>query len=1385
MHYNDFMNRKFLITFFFICLLFSLPGESIHTFRLDHLTISDGLPNSSVSAVVQDSRGFMWFGTQSGLARYDGYGFTIYLNDPFDSNSLPHNQIQTMFMDENNVLWIGTYNGLSRFDIELGTFTNYPSLDDDASSLSNNVVVAIGKDSAGRLWVGTLNGLNRFNEEEDTFSRFFFDKDDPRSLPNNTVRAIFNDDNDNLWIGTYGGLSRWNEIKGNFENYSCSEDRIQIKINEYKDSLGPENPVFSESDDYFIEQLGLSVDKESIPSNYVMAISQHPSDKNVLILGTWEGKTSPGGVAFFNTSTHISERINTVDKRIYSLLNDGMDKLWIGTWGGGLILYDYSTGEMDHFSTANNGEISHDIIYALHKDQSGVIWIGTNGGGLDKYVDWKNLYDFFKNNPDNPYSLPAGKVNSALEDSQGTLWFAIQGRGISRFNPETGLFRNYTTEDGNPRSLSNPLVNAVYEDSKENLWIGTNNGLNLYNRETDDFERFYAGKELTSLPDNLIYSIAEDHTGNLWLGSYTRGIFVRSPDTGVYRYYENDKSDPSSLSDNLIRSLFVDSTGVVWVCTNKGLNRYDRESDSFIRYLHDRDNRESISSNDIRRVFEDSSGNLWIATNGGGVNLYDRENDSFTLISSDDGLLNNSVMAIGEDDAGRLLFITIPGISIYSPKDNSFSVLDKKTGLLSSELTSGFLKASDGSLYVGGTNGITHIPRLQKEAVTYKPMVNINSVSVLGVPYSQNGRATWTFRNLILDYGENTLGFDFTLSDYSSAGQNQFAYKLEGVDPEWVYSGVRNFARYTNLEPGTYNFKVIGADSRNNWNLEGTSLDFTIKPPFWRSSFAYITYILIFILIFILLFLRIKNRQDEALRKMEEQKALNLELENRVRKRTAQIEEARRIAEEATKAKSLFLANMSHELRTPLNAVVGFSELLNEGDYSPEKRHIITSIKTAGKSLSTLINDLLDLSKLEAGKMTIKKAPVDISRVLFELRHIFNLRIREKGLKFILHIDPAIPGELMLDETRFRQILINIVGNSIKFTEEGFVRISLEALKKNNDNTIDLKLEVSDSGCGISEQDLNKIFDLFWQSESRDINKPAGTGLGLSICKNLVSLMNGTLEVQSEVDKGTTVSIVFRDMALPSYEKSKSSMNRGNDFKRNRFNDVRVVVADDIADNRNLLIEIMKQMDIKSIPAENGKDALSLIEKEMPDLVFLDLQMPVLDGFSVAMELKKNQSTESIPIVAVTASLQNELLNENGEKVNCFSDYITKPYSIDSIREVLVRFIGHKLHRPIDSINKPEAGTVKIQDSDIDDLENLLIKLDEFENEWLNLKPSGRMSRLENFGVRLREVGKRHNAHELIEYAETFLSSIKVFDLKSIEKELGQFPAIVRNFKKL
>lgn len=1367
------MKRHLLITLLFSLFIFQSFAQKNDTFRLDSLSIDDGLSNSSVSAILQDDRGFMWFGTQSGLCRYDGYNFENYYNDPFDENSLPHNQIQCMFRDNEDVLWLGTYNGLSRLNTATGDFTNYPNIENDSTSLSNSVVVAIARDAMGRLWVGTLDGLNLLDENKGTFTRFYNEKGNPFSLPDNSVRTLLKDNNGNLWIGTYGGLSLWNEQTHTFENFQSSEDQIQITINNFKKTLSVDDPRFMGNDDFFKKILKLNVDEKTIPSNYVMTLTNHPFLENTIIVGTWKEKNSPGGVALFNTESKEVERIESPGKRVYSLITDDRERLWIGTWGNGLVLYNLRGNSYHLYSHKNGDDLSNDIVYSLTQDNSGVVWIGTNGGGINKFVDWKNKFSFLKNNPHDPYSLPSGKIISALQDSKGYLWFGIQGYGISRYDRKNGLFRNYKHIEGNEHSLSNSLVNVLFEDHQGDLWVGTNDGLNQYNRETDDFNRYYSGKEKNSLPDNLIYSIAEDHKGNLWLGSYTKGIYVRDPEGQISRRYKNENDNPDSLSDNLVRSLFVDSLGEVWACTNKGLNRYSKGSDSFIRYMHDRDDKSSLSSNDVRQIFEDSDGDLWIATNGGGVNLYDRGKETFSLISTEDGLLSNSVIAIDENDKGQLLFVTIPGISVYSKRDKSFSIIDKKTGLLSSELTSGFVHTSDGSLYVGGTDGITYIPNITKDLVLYKPEINIKAISILGIPYN-DGRAVWSLNNLTLDYSENVLSFEFFLSDYSAEGQNQFAYKLDGFDKDWSYSGNRNYAQYTNLDPGNYEFKVIGADSRNNWNLNGTSLSVLIKPPFWRSTYAYFTYFILGVFSIIFLFTRFKKKQNETIRKIDEQKALNIELENRVQKRTAQIEEARQMAEEATRAKSLFLANISHELRTPLNAVVGFSELLNEEDFSSEKRHIVTSIKTAGKSLTALINDLLDLSKLEAGKMKIHKTPTQLTRVLFEIGHIFKWKAEEKNLKFILDIDPQLPDELMIDETRFRQILINLVGNSVKFTDKGLIKVSVSVIGQRS-GKIDLKVDVIDTGCGINDKEIQRIFDLFWQSDRRDLNKPVGTGLGLPIIRNLVSLMNGSLDVKSEKNHGTTVSIVFKNMTVVPIDEQIIPIQK-TWGKQKRFDKVKVLIADDIADNRNLLIEMMKRMNIETISAENGKDAYILTVNEKPDLVFMDLQMPIMDGYTSAVKIKDNPEISAIPVVAVTASLQSDL-PESGNNRKFFSDYIVKPFTLNKIREVMVKLVGQKEQGCVNALKN--SNVQNNSPKEIDDRENLIVKIENFKKEWMDLKPSGRMSRLEDFSVRLKDTGKKHKAEVLVEYAEIFLSHIKAFDLKAIEKDLKKFPLII------
>ncbi len=1237
------MRRNIVLMLFLLFSSAVVFSDPIDTFRLDHLTISDGLPHSSVSKILQDSNGFMWIGTQSGLTRYDGYNFTTYLNNPFDSNSLPHNLVQTMFLDDDDVLWLGTYNGLSKMDINSDTFSNFSNISANENSLSDEVVVAIERDKMGKLWIGTLDGLNLMDEESGTFRRFFHDPDDPDSLPDNTVRSIFNDAKGNLWIGTYGGLCRWDYEKERFITYTCSEDEISDELNRYKDSLKSQSVSDERSDEEILQSLGLDLDTNSIPSNYVMDIKQSPESDDIIIIGTWKGQSSPGGIAEFNTITESIVRYSLPDMRVYTLLTDDRKRLWVGTWGGGLSILSLIDDGLSHFVQGNSSELSSNVVYSLFQDISGVVWIGTNGGGIDKYIDWKNQYQFLVNDSSDPSSLPAGKIVSALEDSRSRLWFAAQGNGLSLYDRKSNSFKNFSHDEEDKTSLSNSMVNVIYEDSTQNLWVGTNNGLNRFIDEDSGFEIFNTDEEGASLPENLIYAIIEDNEGNLWLGSYTRGISVLDGKTGKFKYYRNDKDDPNSLSDNLIRNFFVDSSGNIWISTNKGLNLYLPESDSFRHYVHDVNDISSISSDDVRAVFEDSEGYLWISTSGGGVNLYNADSDSFSHISTLDGLHNNTVYGIEEDLNGNLLFITQSGISIFNRNEDSFTYIDEKTGLLSSELTSGYLKASDGSFFIGSDRGLTHIPYFSEEYFQYTPMIHINGLSVLGVPFDNGNIPIWKTDEITLEYQQNILTFEFALSDYSSAGQNQFAYFLEGVDSSWVHTGTRHFARYTELDPGNYTFRVIGADSRNNWNNRGTSLKITILPPIWETTTSYIVYFILLLLFLSLIIIRIKRKSTETKEKIEEQKSLNLELERRVLRRTAEIEEARNIAEKATKAKSIFLANMSHELRTPLNAVIGFSALLNEDELSPEKKYIINSIKTAGKSLSTLINDLLDLSKMEAGKMSIKMAPVHIATVLFELQHIFGLRTKEKNLSFHIELDPELPSDLILDETRFRQILINLVGNSIKFTDSGYIQIKVEKLPEQKKNLLDMRLTVEDSGCGISEEDKKKVFDLFWQREDALNLKPTGTGLGLSITRNLINLMNGEIDIQSTPGMGTSFVAVFHDIAISEVKS----------FRKNLSNSDQVNNVDQLYNNSSIL--------------------------------------------------------------------------KRGE---------------------------------------------------------LIRELTALESRWKELKLTGRMSILEDFGKCIQEIGIRYNARMITDYSENLLTYMKLFDLSQIEIELARYPQIIEALNK-
>jgi len=1226
--------------------------------KFDHLSLEHGLSQSVVTTMLQDSKGFMWFGTQDGLNRYDGYDFKVYKNDPEDPNSLSINYILSLLEDSEGNLWVGTNGGgLNRFDRDLDAFTRFVSESDDSKGLSSNFVNAIYEDSNGNLWIGTGAGLNRFNRETNDFTHYLNDPEDPQSISGNEITAIFEDSEGTLWIGTDdSGLNRFDREAETFTSYKNDKD-----------------------------------DSYSISGDSINAFLE---DR----LGNLWIATQDGGLNKLNRETAQFERYqNEPDNpnslsynMVSSIIEDKRGLIWIGTNGSGVNLFDPTNGQFAHLHHDSNNpfSLSNEQIFSIYEDQSGVLWFGTFGGGLNKFDPDKAKFTTYVSNPNDANSLQGPGIWSIYEDLEGILWIGTNSGGLNRLDRETGDWRNYVNDPENPFTISANAVMTILEDRDGNLWAGTfGGGLNKFNRKSFQFTQVDAWP--------IIMKMFEDRSGNLWIGTNGSGLGLLDKETEEITYYQNEEGNYQSLSSDAVTVIKEDADGQLWVGTfASGINRFDPETGTVTRFLFDPSERGSLSNNAIMSIHFSSDGVLWIGTFGGGLNKFNPETETFQVFRERHGLPNDSIYGILEDDEGNLWLSTNFGLSKFDPTTETFKNFDSSDGLQSNEFNQGaFYRSASGELFFGGITGVNSFfpdevienpfvpPIVITDFKLFNETVELGEGSPLEIPIVETDEISLT-------YQDDFFSFEFASLHFSSPEENQYAYIMEGLDKDWNLVGNRRFAGYTNVPPGDYVFKVVGTNRDGIWNPEGASLNISIVPPFWQTLWFRILAIVTLVGSVTTAFrLRVRSSERQA-------RQLKTEVDDRtkeLREAMVELKHSKEAAEAANRAKSVFLANMSHELRTPLNAILGFSQLMIrsetaksklETNLTEDQRENLEVIVRSGEHLLGLINDVLEMSKIEAGRVTLNEHSFDLHRMLDGLEEMFCYRAEEKGLSLTVTRSPEIPQYVQADEGKIRQVMMNLLGNAIKFTQEGKIDLRVayaNGIGSDPSNLGDgrssptLAFEVQDTGPGIVPEDQDLIFDPFVQSAAGKQDQE-GTGLGLTISEQFANLMNGNLSVESEFGKGSTFTFTVPVATLDAIALRSAQTTRrvvGIESDQPAF---RLLIVDDIEVNRKLLVKFLTPFGFELRQAVNGAEAVEVWDEWEPHLIWMDMRMPVMDGYETTRTIKGTARGRSTVIIALTSSALEEdrvvILSEGCDA------YIRKPFRQEEIFEALSTHLG-------------------------------------------------------------------------------------------------------------
>ncbi|RDC61829.1 Histidine kinase [Adhaeribacter pallidiroseus] len=1199
------MNFRIFLAFIFLTFTFSGLSAQPNRYKFVRVGNDKGLSNNQINCILQDSQGFMWFGTMTGLNRYDGNTFKTFRHDIRDNTSLRSNYILAFQEGPEQKLWVFTRAGLSIYNPLTESFYPHSTRLVQKYALPDSAITQVVKDKAGNFWfVHQTKGLFCYNTATQQTQVYTDRLKTGPALHSNQLADIAADATGHIWLIYTDGILEKRDSKNGQVLFTSNYLQSQIAASPQKFKLFADN-----SGDLWIY-----------------------------------GEETPNGLFYLNAQEQVfshyyrnAPALKLNNDLVRSVVQEPNGKIWVGTDHGGINVIDKATKTVDYLLQNLDEEqsISQNSIYALYRDRAGIMWVGTFKAGISYYHPNSIKFPVYRHQASNPGSLPFNDVNRFVEDAQGNIYIGTNGGGLLYFNRATNRYQQFTHDPQNKNSLSNDIIVGLYLDKQQNLWIGTYyGGLNKFDGKTFTHYR-HNPKDPRSIADDRVWEIFEDSQQNLWVGTLGGGLDVLDRQTQQFRHYR--AYEPGSVHSNYISSITEDKAGNLWVGTAYGIDKLDRKSGKFTQYVNNNNDPQGLSNNNVITVLEDSRGLLWIGTNEG-LNIFDPGKNKFYSFRQENGLPDNSIQGIVEDNQHTLWLSTQNGISnvtvrqapTFSGYTLQFKNFDVSDGLQDKAFnTNAMLKMRSGDLIFGGSNGFNLFHPGKLQANKQAPVVVLTEFQlfnqVVQAGDTLSGRVLLAnalnhVPEITLRYHENMFTIAFAALDFLQPEKNQYAYKLEGFNEQWL--SVDNKVRkvtFTNLDPGSYTFRVRAANNDGVWNPNGVALRLTILPPFWKTNWAFALYFLI-ILLALWLARQILLGRERLKYKLAQERL-----------------EARR-QHELDMLKIRFFTNISHEFRTPLTLILSpLERLLKENNSTGYQNKPLQLVYRNARRLLNLVNQLLDFRKMEVQEIALHPTEVDVIPFIREIVYSFSDISETKNIQ--LTFQAAVEHLLtQVDQDKLEKILFNLLSNAFKFTPEGGkVAVEVTIADFTTDpKSKNLVIQVKDTGIGIPLEDQEKVFRRFFQSDVPGTMINQGSGIGLAITKEFVKLHQGQITMESSPGAGTcfTIMLPVVQQEIVVIPESSPTMNevrmlapnnlvdKGNQPSKNGRKKPLILLVEDNEDFRFYLKDNLSMV-YHIEEAANGKQGWQQALTTLPDLIVSDVIMPEMDGITLSRKLKK------------------------------------------------------------------------------------------------------------------------------------------------------------------